>query len=422
MKKFVILSLLALSVSSLAGCFDNKEKKEEICEYHIDLDGDGLCENCGKPVNPDPDPDPPGPAPDPTTVVRIKASGKMTKQTYGLNDSWDLNGYSVYAVTQSGVETKLAASEYTVKFDPLKPSQYVSNLNVLFTYLKNTSFQAMLSETDIAVAAPTYNEESEKNAYYADANLTLSGESLRSELNRHTFTKHTTWITYRNVNDYKYKTSAHESTDLIPNKSKMELSYTGKQVAYSVGSREHVWPAANSSNLWTHDQLDYESTYIGGGSDLYHVRPVDKEINDRRGNSLFIDFDDVSYRADDTIADGGPYIVKGYGNTRFGQFEYVEVDDHMKGDIARIIAYVYMHYKRASGTPSGMSSKTSSSLNLTNVLGYSSESKCKQKLIEWNNLDPVSEVEKYRNHTVQLIQGNRNPFVDYPELMAKAFN
>ena len=43
-------------------------------------------------------------------------------------------------------------------------------------------------------------------------------------------------------------------------------------------------------------------------------------------------------------------------------------------------------------------------------------------MVKWNNLDPVSETEKLRNQTVQAIQGNRNPFVDYPHLMAKCFN
>ena len=40
---------------------------------------------------------------------------------------------------------------------------------------------------------------------------------------------------------------------------------------------------------------------------------------------------------------------------------------------------------------------------------------------EWNNLDKPSEVEKLRNTTVQKVQGNRNPFVDYPDLVEKMF-
>ena len=37
-------------------------------------------------------------------------------------------------------------------------------------------------------------------------------------------------------------------------------------------------------------------------------------------------------------------------------------------------------------------------------------------LLKWNEQDPVSEKEKLRNETIYSIQGNRNPFIDYPEI------
>ena len=37
-------------------------------------------------------------------------------------------------------------------------------------------------------------------------------------------------------------------------------------------------------------------------------------------------------------------------------------------------------------------------------------------LLAWHRLDPVSEKEKARAIEVNKIQGNRNPFIDYPEL------
>lgn len=365
------------------------------------------------------------PGPTPSGVVRIKVKGKMSKQEYAYNDSWSETGYSVYAVSSGEVETLLSPSDYKIDFSPSKPSQYISTLTVTFTYAKDAKYKAIAYENDISVGIEPYDEAAEISSYYSDANLSLSGTSLLDELCRHTFAKHTKWINYKSVNDYKARTTSHESTDLIPGKSKIELSYTGKVGGYGEGSREHVWPAANSSGLWTHSAsgLDDEEHYYGGGSDLYHVRPVTNDVNSKRGNSKFVDFDDYSYTTS-TIGDGGPYVLRGYGDktSKYDQYTLVEVDDHMKGDIARIIAYVYMHYKRSSSTPSEHSSKTSSSLSLTGVLGYSGEAKCKQKLIEWSNLDPVSEVEKYRNHTVGLIQGNRNPFVDHPELMSKALS
>ena len=37
-------------------------------------------------------------------------------------------------------------------------------------------------------------------------------------------------------------------------------------------------------------------------------------------------------------------------------------------------------------------------------------------LLKWAMKDPVSEKEINRNNAVYSIQGNRNPFIDYPEL------
>ena len=37
--------------------------------------------------------------------------------------------------------------------------------------------------------------------------------------------------------------------------------------------------------------------------------------------------------------------------------------------------------------------------------------------MEWTRLDPVSEKEKTRAIEVNKIQGNRNPFIDFPELV-----
>ena len=100
---------------------------------------------------------------------------------------------------------------------------------------------------------------------------------------------------------YKSKSADRESTDVVPNESLMEFYYTGKKVPYSNGTREHVWPCADSSGLWTHGgstkgdwNVDLE-TYIGGGSDLYHVRPVDSKVNTARGDAAFVCFSDSEF-------------------------------------------------------------------------------------------------------------------------------
>ena len=176
--------------------------------------------------------------------------------------------------------------------------------------------------------------------------------------------------------------------------------------------------------------------YVGGGSDLYHVRTCNTDVNTARGNSRFVSFDSPEHIGDkastvDVGESGGKWTIKLFGakTTSAGKYEFAtksEPADEMKGDIARIILYLYVHYSERGFTPSGGVEKggktfaysgMTAALPLTSIMGYDSEERCKEILKEWNKLDAPSEVEKLRNNTVQKIQGNRNPFVDYPNLV-----
>ena len=287
--------------------------------------------------------------------------------------------------------------------------------------------------------------------YYNDYDLEKTGGRLIQELQKMCFDKHTKWITYGQVNSYYSKTSSHNSAEGIADGSSVnQWFYTGKE-ASGVGTREHVWPCANSGALWVHDNpgsgnfsphyVD-NSYYTGGGSDLYHVRTANSAVNTARGNSKFCDFDDPEYASYgsgivEVGENKGKWNLKLYGaaQTATGAYQYAdrcEPDDNMKGDVARIILYVWTHYSERGITPEGsVTTKAGNtftyadmvgSLSLTQIMGYDNEDRCKEKLIEWNNLDKPSNVEKLRNDTVQKIQGNRNPFVDYPELVERMFS
>lgn len=387
--------------------------------YHTDSDGDNLCDVCGKTMSYIPPVD---------KVNKIAIYGSLKKISYTYDEPWDYTGLSVKATTEAGETRYLNNDEYTLTPSRPAPKNFITSLVVTATYKNDTSITSSKTFKNITVEDEVYDEESEIQKYYSDCNLTYTGTSLMNEIHRHSFAKHTYFVKYGETQAYLGKTKEYEAPDLIPGEHKIEHFYTGNKTDYFIGTREHVWACNDSSGLWPHGKVD-DSSYYGGGSDLYHIRPSNSSVNTARGDAPFVDFDDSEFSSKKSsvveVGDDGPYKIKIWGATEVssGVYEYaslVEAPDEFKGDIARIIAYVYMHYNTNSKTPSSKKSLTAS-LDLTKAIGFSTLTKVKNTLKSWNELDPVSEVEKRRNHTVQQIQGNRNPFVDYPDLMNKLF-
>lgn len=270
--------------------------------------------------------------------------------------------------------------------------------------------------------------------YYKNCGITqYQGTNLMKNLHKLMWDTHTNEVLYSNFSTYCKKQTNQDSIEAVPGTNYNQLFYSGKTITGYSGTREHVWPCANSSGLWIHDKdnpsnpynVDRSQGYRGGGSDLYHVRLCNSSTNSARGNGKYIDFDDFpQYTSNDitVITEGGQATLWCIGLDSNRQYaNKVEVLDSFKGDIARIVGYVWLHYSTFATTPADKKSETAT-LSLMNILGYSDEKTCKEKLVEWNRLDPPNDVEKHRNDTIQAIQGNRNPFVDFPELMAAGFN
>ena len=403
MKKSLLLVLLSLASSCVVGCTESQKEPEE-------------------------------PEKDPTEITKIEIVGNLNKKNYEYNDDWDFSGLVVNVVQRNGEKTKLKSSEYTQTITVKKPKYLTTSLGITVKYNRKKTISATRVFNDISVADEVYDEASEVEQYYEDCNTKLTGTKLLNELHRHSFEKHTYFVKYEDVNSYIRKMKEYDSTDLIPGKHNTEFFYTGKESNYTPGTREHVWACNDSSGLWYHDSRDKDDehcvdnpNYFGGGSDLLHIRPSDSTVNTARGDAPFVDFDDAEFRSTKPVVevgDGGPYKLKcykkGYNSGTFEYADLVEVDDHFKGDVARTIAYIYMHYKSNVNTPSDKTSMTGS-LSLSKVLGYSTENRCIEILKKWNNLDKPSDVEKHRNHIAQQVQGNRNPFVDDYTLLDKMF-
>ena len=140
-------------------------------------------------------------------------------------------------------------------------------------------------------------------------------------------------------------------------------------------------------------------------SDIVHVVPTDGYVNNRRSNYPFGEVSNVTYQSNQGYCKLGSCKTEGYNSTVF------EPNDAIKGDLARIYFYMATCYENKCATwTSGEGSSVFSNENqgLKNWVV--------NMMMAWSKLDPVDEVEIARNNAVKQLQGNRNPFVDYPGL------
>ena len=166
-----------------------------------------------------------------------------------------------------------------------------------------------------------------------------------------------------------------------------------KRPDYNTINAEHVWPRSKF------DESSKESDYYNLKlSDLHNLYPSFVKTNQERWNYPFNDYN----AATDTLTnDFSQYCASSTGKafTRAGE-NYFDAPDAVKGDIARAMFYMatrHYYYKK----PKNMNIDPTQEAVLRS----------------WHQLDPVSQEERDRNDKVFAVQHNRNPFVDYPELV-----
>lgn len=159
---------------------------------------------------------------------------------------------------------------------------------------------------------------------------------------------------------------------------------------------EHIW--ANS--WWGHLK---NNAYC----DLFNLYPADATANGRKSNNPI------------GIVDGT--VAYDNGVTKVGKSTSYRADslitvwepaDEWKGDFARTYFYMatcYSHMTSLWTTTEGLLTVDPSSPLLMRPWVYN-------MMLEWAEADPLDEIEQERCEAIFGIQGNRNPFVDYPEL------
>ncbi len=138
--------------------------------------------------------------------------------------------------------------------------------------------------------------------------------------------------------------------------------------------------------------------------DIANLNPSDAQANQRKSNHPLGEISHVTW-TNGVSSVGTPVSGQGGGAT------YVfEPADEYKGDFAREYMYMFVTYQNELTWNPDYDWMYDTKL-MTLVRPWASE-----LLIRWSDNDPVDKKEENRNNALYKVQGNRNPFIDLPEL------
>lgn len=155
-------------------------------------------------------------------------------------------------------------------------------------------------------------------------------------------------------------------------------------------NREHSFP----KSWWGGAQND-------AYTDLFHLYPSESAANMAKSNYPLGEVRTPEF--DNGVSIVG-YAYEGQGG---GAAKVFEPADEYKGDFARTYFYVATCYQDLTWKYTYM---------VQNGAYPTLKPWAYEMLLDWARKDPVSQKEIDRNEAVYLIQGNRNPFIDFPEL------
>ena len=169
--------------------------------------------------------------------------------------------------------------------------------------------------------------------------------------------------------------------------------------------REHAMPRS----WWVIGTGDNRDWGIANG-DLHNIFPTNRDANGPKSN---FPLGEVNMSATGAWTNGvvrvGPSAVAMY--TRSHVFE---PPDRYKGDFARVYMYMVTRYEHFADTRRWTSRGIESMIANNRFPTFTPYGI--YIVMKWHRNDPVSQKEIDRNNAVHRIQGNRNPFIDHPEL------
>lgn len=289
-------------------------------------------------------------------------------------------------VTSTSFSLSLSTSAKAIYLYSLKIDFYIDNSLDFNPTMDNVIANPVVpNENDI----PNINYQPiDVNEYYKNIDFNIAKEELILSLRN--------LISNMTKVNYESAKTMLQYTDENPDKpGYMYGLFDGDDIfaewdSGATWNREHVWPCAQMKLDGTDPRPSAsDKTHA---TDLHNLRAACSAANSKHSNKFYDKVDSTNTVYPNFTS------LKGYHDYK-GDF---------RGDVARIIFYMFIRYD-------GL--ELNDDLDSTNAVSMGKLS----TLIEWNEIDPVDTFEIQRNNRIYAYQGNRNPFIDYPNLCSSIF-
>jgi endonuclease I/chitodextrinase len=225
---------------------------------------------------------------------------------------------------------------------------------------------------------------SAQEQYYTGVDLTAEGAELKENLAVKTIGAHTNFLSYT-----PGVWESSKITDVNPENSSEVLLIYGYSASGTTARTSGINNNGGGQGEWNREHTYAKSLgnpnlgSSGPGADAHHLRPSDVEYNRQRGNLKFANGTGTS------------------GSVSGGWYP----GDEWKGDIARMMMYMYIRYgNQCQPNNVGIGSNAATGDFMIDLF------------LDWNVEDPVSDFERQKNthhdSNQNYAQGNRNPFID----------
>ena len=225
---------------------------------------------------------------------------------------------------------------------------------------------------------------SAQERYYTGVDLTAEGAELKENLAAKTIGAHTNFLSYT-----PGVWESSKITDVNPENSSEVLLIYGYSASGTTARTSGINNNGGGQGEWNREHTYAKSLgnpnlgSSGPGADAHHLRPSDVQYNSQRGNLKFANGTGTS------------------GSVSGGWYP----GDEWKGDIARMMMYMYIRYgNQCQPNNVGIGSNAATGDFMIDLF------------LDWNVEDPVSDFERQKNthhdSNQNYAQGNRNPFID----------